>query len=98
MCIYIYVIYIYYYISMYVWFPCTSFVQERKLYVDLPKDIYGVAIAVSVGDLPLILGFDSATKARTRTQTKERQTETSFFEKTKLESLSNGVDRHVFPT
>lgn len=36
--------------------------QERKLYVDLPKDIYGVAIAVSVGDLPLILGFDSATK------------------------------------
>ena len=90
---------------MYVWFPCTFFVQERKLYVDLPKDIYGVAIAVSVGDLPLILGLDSATKARTRTQTKERQTETnSFFEKTKFESLStshiisNGVDRHVFPT
>lgn len=39
--------------------------KERKLYVDLPQDIYGVAIAVCVGDLPLILGFDNATKART---------------------------------
>ena len=59
---------------MYVSFPCISFVQERKLYVDLPKDIYGVAIAVSVGDLPLILGLDSASKARTQTDTDERET------------------------
>lgn len=37
--------------------------EERKIFVDLPQDIYGVAIAVAIGDLPCILSLDKVTKA-----------------------------------
>ncbi|CAJ1360143.1 unnamed protein product [Effrenium voratum] len=38
--------------------------KARKFYVDLPADIYGVAIAVAVGDLPCILSCSQVTKVR----------------------------------
>ena len=44
--------------------PCRSNFQERKVFVDLPQDIYGVAIAVAIGDLPVIMQWDNVKKAR----------------------------------